>query len=277
MSQIHTTELKTTPSSSNDRYSVRIRRSDVLLRRWRVVLLIAIIAAAATYIISKAVPAEYSTSGTVAVSVTGGTDPNETANAENSFASQYAQDVTGQTVIAAAKRKLNSHDAAGLSGAISGGTLNAQNIVQVTAIGSSPGQAQRRAAAVVSALTVYVAQSISHERAAYSHAVDAQLAPIDSQIRGITNQISSAPVSALNTGRYLALQQTLSTLIAQRSSSYAAVAQSATATAPSLSLLSAPSPGSQTVPRPTLYAAVAFVLALILASQAVILLTPRRD
>lgn len=276
MSQIHTTELKTTPSSGNERYSARIRRSDVLLRQWRVLLLIALLAAVATYVISKAVPAEYSTSGSVAVSVTGGTDPNETANAENSFASQYAQAVTGQTVIAAAKRKLNSHDAAGLSGAISGGTLNALNIVQVTASGSSPGQAQRRAAAVVSALTAYVAQSISQERTAYSLAVDAQLAPIDRQIRALTTQISTAPVSALSTGRYLALQQTLSTLIAQRGTSFASAAQSATATQPSLSVLSAPGAGSQTVPRPTLYAAVAFVLALILVSQAVILLTSRR-
>jgi capsular polysaccharide biosynthesis protein len=280
MNQIQTTELQTPETSLNEHHAALNPKADILRRRWWLILLIAIVAGGATYAVSKVpriVPPQFSSSGNLAINVAGGNDPSALTTAENNFASQYAQEVTAQPVIMQASHALAAQDASGLSSAVSGGTVASQNIVQVRASGSSAGQAQRRAAAVVKALSAYIANSVTRRTNAYSKAVEAQLAPIDSQIRTISGQISAAPVSSLNTGRYLALQQTLSTLIAQRSSSIATAAQTATGGEPVLSLLNAPGPGSQTVPRPTLYAAVGFVLALILASQAVMFLTtPRR-
>jgi capsular polysaccharide biosynthesis protein len=277
MNQIHTTELKTTETSLNEHHVAPSPKGETLRRWWWLILLIAIAAAGATYGVSKAVSPKFSSSGSVAVNVTGGPDPSQTATAANTLASQYAQDVTAQTVIAHAIGALAPSDARGLTSAVSGGTVAGQNVVQVTAVGSSAGQAQRRASAMLDALSAYVARSVAARSSAYSKAVAQQLAPIDHEIRTISDEISHAPASELNTGRYLALQQTLSTLIAQRSASIVNTAQSATGGQPSLSTLTAASTGSQTAPRPTLYTAVAFLVALLVATQAVMYLAPRRS
>jgi capsular polysaccharide biosynthesis protein len=250
-------------------------RSDILRRRWWLVLIIALVIGGATYVVSKKVPAQFRSTATVSVQVTGAADPNESATAANSVASQYAQIVTGGTVLQAAAKTLSPGDVSGLSGAVSGGTVADQNIVQVRATGASPGQAQRRATAVVNALRLYVTRVSSNASSAYSRTARRQLKPIDTQISSISAKISAASRDTLASGRYLALQQTLSTLIAQRSSAESAIAQNATAGQPSMNLLSAAGAGAQVAPKPTLYAAVAFVLALVLVSQAMIYLAPR--
>ena len=253
-------------------------RSEVLRRKWWLVLLIAIGVAGITYAISGLVPKQFSSAGTAAVNVTGGSsDPSQVATAADNLASQYAQQVSAQKVIAQATRNLGPSDARNLSVAVSGGTVADQNIVQVSAVGSSPGQAQRRAANVLAALVGYVSSTVRQESGAYSRSVQTQLQPIDRQIRSISTEISNAPSRSLNTGRYLALQQTLSTLIAQRSSSVLAIAQDASGGQPSLSVLTDPGPGAQVAPRPKLYAGVAFLLALVLVAQGMIYLTPRKQ
>lgn len=252
-------------------------RSEVLRRKWWLVLLTAILVAGATYGVSHAIPKQYRSSGTVAVNVSlGTTDPGQIATAENNLASQYAQQVTAQKVIGQATLMLAAADARDLTSTISGGTVADQNIVQVTAVGSSPGQAQRRAASVLTALIAYVNQSVKQQSGAYTRSVQAQLRPIDDEIRSLSNQISRAPSRSLNSGRYLAMQQTLSTLIAQRSSSIASIAQAASGGQPSMSVLTQAGAGAQIAPRPTLYTGVAFLVALVLASQAVVYLAPRR-
>jgi hypothetical protein len=80
--------------------------ADVLARRWWVVLLVAIVIAAATYEISNHIPARYSSSATVAVQVSG-SDPNATTQAADNLASQYAQQVGAQPVLAASSRILH--------------------------------------------------------------------------------------------------------------------------------------------------------------------------
>jgi capsular polysaccharide biosynthesis protein len=276
MNQIQThSELPTAQPIWNHDHPPQPPRSDIVRRRWWLILLIALLIGGATYAVSKAVPAQFSSTATVNVQVTGAADPNESATAANSMASQYAQVVTGGSVLEAAAKTLSPSDVSGLSGSISGGTVADQNIVQVRATGASPGQAQRRAAAVVNALRQYVMRVSSAETSAYGAAARRQLKPIDTQITSISSQISSAARNTLTSGRYLALQQTLSTLIAQRSSAQAAIAQNSTNGRPSMDLLSAAGPGTQVAPKPPLYAGVAFVVALILVSQAMIYLTPR--
>ena len=276
MNQIQThSELKTAQPVWNHDQPSGPPRSDILRRRWWLVLIIAVVIGGVTYVVSKKVPAQFRSTATVSVQVTGAADPNESATAANSVASQYAQIVTGGTVLEAAAKTLSSGDASGLSGAISGGTVADQNIVQVRATGASAGQAQRRATAVVNALRLYVTRVSSNAASAYSRTARRQLQPIDTQISSISAKISAASRDALTSGRYLAFQQTLSTLIAQRSSAEAAIAQNATNGQPTMNLLSTAGSGTQVAPKPTLYAGVAFVLALILVSQAMIYLAPR--
>jgi capsular polysaccharide biosynthesis protein len=278
MNQIQTNpDPKTTHTSFNHARGPESARSDILRRRWWLVLIIAAVSGGATYGISKkAVPAQYSSTATVSVQVTGAFDPSQSATGANSIAAQYAQIVSSGIVLQAATKTLAPQDANGLTTSVSGGTVADQNLVQIRATGSSAGQAQRRAAAVVTALTGYVAQTVSRETNAYSAAARQQLRPISDQIQKISRQISRAPLAVLTTARYVALQQTLSTLIAQRSAAEASIAQSSTGGHPSLNLLSSAGPGSIVAPKPALYAGVAFVLALILVSQAVVYFTPRR-
>jgi capsular polysaccharide biosynthesis protein len=246
----------------------------VLKKRWPLILIVAVVVAVATYFVARLVPAQYKSTASVVVQVSG-SNPDQTATAANSVAGQYAQDVTAQVVIAGASRKLSAADAHGLSSAVSGGTVASQNIVQVSATGSSAGQAQQRAAALLAGLTEYVHRLVVGQTKAYAHAAQAQLTPIVSQIDRITSELDKAPTSKLTSGRYLALQSTLSTLIAERASANVAIAQNATAGEPSVTLLSEAGPGSQVAPRPTLYAGVAFLLALIVMWQLLLALAPR--
>src|SRR5438477_4072729 len=136
MSHIQThPELKTPQPIWNHDRAPEPPRSDILRRRWWLVLIIAVAIGAATYEVSKKVPAQFRSTATVSVQVTGAADPNESATAANSMASQYAQIVTGGTVLQAASKTLSPGDASGLSGAISGGTVADQNIVEVRATG----------------------------------------------------------------------------------------------------------------------------------------------
>jgi uncharacterized protein involved in exopolysaccharide biosynthesis len=250
-------------------------RAAVLKRWWWLILLVSAGVGIATYAISKVVPAQYSSSGTVAVNISGA-DASQTSLAANNLASQYAQEVTAQGVLQRATKTLSATDARSLTTSVSGGTVADQNIVQVQALGATPGQAQRRAASVVNALIAYITTTVSQTSNAYAQSAEGRLQPIDQEIRRLTGELAQAPSGSATTGHYLTIQQTLSTLIAQRSASIATIAQNASGSQPTLSVLSSPGPGGQTAPRPTLYAAVAFLVALIVVSQGLTYLSPRR-
>jgi uncharacterized protein involved in exopolysaccharide biosynthesis len=247
----------------------------VLKRWWWLILLVSAGVGIATYAVSKVVPAQYSSSGTVAVNISGA-DASQTSLAVNNLASQYAQEVTAQGVLQRATKTLSATDARSLTTSVSGGTVADQNIVQVQALGATPGQAQRRAASVVNALIAYITTTVSQTSNAYAQSAEGRLQPIDQEIRRLTGELAQAPSGLATTGHYLTIQQTLSTLIAQRSASIATIAQNASGSQPTLSVLSSPGPGGQTAPRPTLYAAVAFLVALIVVSQGLTYLSPRR-
>lgn len=246
---------------------------NVLARRWWVVLLIAVDIAAATYVVSRLIPGVYASSATVGV-VISGTDPNSTTQGANNLASQYAQEVDAQPVLVAAARNLG--DAArGLSGAISGGTVSGENLISIRATGSTPRVAQRRAAAVSSAFIRYVSAQFASQSRAFQAQSLRMLAPLDREIRHVTNELDTVGASQRTSPRYTALQATLSTLTAQRSAAVANIAQTAVGGRPSLTVVDAAGPGDEVAPKPALYAAVAFVLALVIAGRLVVYLGSR--
>ena len=240
-----------------------------------VILIGAVVVALATYVIAGQVPAEYRSSASLVVQVSG-TNPDEAATAANTVASQFAQDVTGEAVIAAAARKLNTSDAKGLSSNVSGGTVAAQNVVQIVATGSSPEQAQRRATAVSAGLTRYAHTIVDVQAKTYARAARAQLAPISAQIATVTAELSEIPAPQQNSGHAISLEGTLSTLVSERASASATIAQQATGGEPSVSPLDEAGLGSKTAPKPTLYAAAAFVLALLLLWRLLVFVGPRQ-
>jgi capsular polysaccharide biosynthesis protein len=279
------TDTQTTTHNSQGRHSAvaewhrpppeQSHSATVLKRWWWLILLLSAAIGIATYAVSKVVPAQYSSSGSVAINVSGA-DASQTSVAANNLASQYAQQVTAQGVLQRANRMLSPSDARNLSTTVTGGTVSDQNIVDVQATGATPGQAERRASSVVNALIAYISNTASQSNNAYARSAERRLQPLDTQIRSLTNQLAKEPTEPVNSGHYLAVQQTLSTLIAQRSASIATIAQNASGSQPTLSVLTSPGAGGQTAPKPTLYAAVAFLIALIVFSQGFIYLSPRR-
>jgi capsular polysaccharide biosynthesis protein len=186
---------------------------EVLVRRWWIVLLGAVVIALLTYGVSKVIPPTYSSSAIASV-LTGGTDANDTTQGEDNLASQYAQLVDSATVLAAASQEIH---ASVPTTAVSGGTVNDQNLISIVATADSATQARARASAVAEAFVRYLnAQSLN------------EATDFGSQyVRQVVSIITPAAV------------------------------------------------GTQTVPKPTLYAIVAFILGLLIVGRLVVYFSSR--
>jgi capsular polysaccharide biosynthesis protein len=247
---------------------------NVLARDWWIVILAAVVIAAATYEISKRIPARYSSSATAAVQVSG-SDPNATTQAADNLASQYAQQVGAQPVLAASSRILHESQGA-LAAAVSGGVVGAQNLISIQANGTSPQQAQRRAAVVTGAFIRYIARQVTAQSKAYDANSTQQLAPLNDQIAKVTKEIGGFSARQQASSRYLSLQQSESTLLAERAVALANIAQTGVGGHPSISLVNYAGLGGQTAPKPKLYAIVAFVLGLLIVARLVVFFAPRK-
>jgi hypothetical protein len=128
----------------------------------------------------------------------------------------------------------------------------------------------------MTALIAYVNHLLMQQSSAYTSSVQHALGPIDQQIDHITRELSSEPKQGVTSGLSLALQQSLSTLLAQRAAASVTIAQNAAGGSPSLIPLASAGPGLQVAPKPTLYTGIAFLLALILASELIVKAAPRR-
>lgn len=263
---------------SNERSAVQaaarpawLSADTILLRRWWVVLLGAVLISAATFAVSKVVPATYSSSSEVVVLVSG-TDVNATTLGANNLASQYSQVVNSSQVLSMAD-KLMKPPGDVPTGSVSGGTVGAQNLVSIQATAASPQLAQARAVAVTDAFVKYINQQVANQATHYSQSSSAQLGPIGAEIAQTQAALDSAPPKSTKAQQ---LQSTLVTLLAQRASAQANIAQTAVAGRPSVQVTSNAGVGSQTAPRPTLYALVGFLVGLLIVARLVVYASRRR-
>jgi uncharacterized protein involved in exopolysaccharide biosynthesis len=245
----------------------------VLARRWWVVLLAAAVVGVATYLISSRLPARYSSSATAAVQVSG-SDPNSTTQAANTMASQFAQQVTAQSVLAAASRALHV-SVSELNTSVSGGVVGDQNLITIQASGDSPQAAEQRASTVTADFIKYVAYQGALQRQTYEKNSQQQLAPINAEIQQVTQQLDHFGPGQVTSARYLALQSTNSTLLAERAAALASIAQTGSGGYPSITLVSPAGTGTIVAPQPKLYAIIGFILALIIVGRLVVYLAPR--
>jgi hypothetical protein len=199
-----------------------------------------------------------------------GTNVNDTTLGANNLAAQYAQLVNSSVVISAADRLLKPPGSIPTS-AVTGGAVSAQNLVSIQATASSPQQAQARAAAVTTAFIEYVTYQVSRQATHYQQTTAAQLRPIDVEIASTQAKLKRSPTTAR-----FALQQTLDTLLGQRASAQANIAESSVAGRPSVQLASQAGLGGQTAPKPTLYAVVGFVIGLLIIARLVVYNSGRR-
>jgi hypothetical protein len=230
-----------------------------------------LVVAAVVYVVANTLPATYQSNAQFRVSVPNQAGLTEaTVMAANDLATQYSQLAGASTVVNAAARTLKTPPSE-LAGAISGSTVNAQNLVQVTATADSPGAAQDRAAAVATALRKYVDGINARQSATYSRNVTSGLGPLDEEIARYTKRLTGASETERQSINLL-----LGSLLSQRQQVLASTARDTAAGRPTLQGIASASVASKTSPRPKLYALVALVAAGLVSGRIAYLLLRRR-
>lgn len=234
------------------------------------IVLCALMVAALVYVVSDTVSARYQSSAVVRVSVqaTGGiSDPSVTA--ANDLASQFAQLASATPVLEAAETTLGPSGGK-LSGAVSAGTIAAQNLVRISVTGPSPSSAQARTTALAKAFVAYVSRLDASQAAKYSRAVTSKLRPLDREIAEARKSLLSPNPEVQRNATVL-----LSTLVSQQQTILGSVAQNAAAAQPSVQLVSPGGSASKVSPKPSLYAAVGFLATLLLLGRLLYVLGTR--
>ena len=199
------------------------------------IALIAVTAAAITFGISHLVPATYSSSATIRVSGQPVNGVLSAVTASNQLAKQYAEIVDSPAVLSAAADTLHTSTST-LRSSVSAGTVNDQNLVSISADGSSPSVAARRADVVARSFIGYIRHA--NARQALSVA------------RG------------LNGGRATDLSSQ--------------AADAAVAAQPSVESVGPAGVGAKVSPKPVLYSLIAFAVAALIAAQAFVVVRSRR-
>lgn len=234
-------------------------------------LLAAVVVAALVFAISDRLPASYQSSAVVRVSVQatdGISDPSVTA--ANDLASQFAQLASTAPVVEAAEAHLGSQ-AGNIGGQVTAGTIAAQNLIRISVKGSNPTQAQERTTAVANAFVAYIEHIDAAQANAYAHAVTSKLGPLDREIAAVRKTLASGNPEVQRNAAAL-----LSSLVGEQQTVFSSVAQGAAAAKPNVQLVAPGGTGTKTSPRPLLYAAVGFLVTILLLGRLLYVLGSRR-
>ena len=226
------------------------RYIEALRARARLILGLAATIAVLVWLISLALPKSYTATAKIAPSVQATTSSASGSSAQTNFATLQAY-VTSPTVLASAGRKLGASPA-GLQQKVTTSLDANANIVNITA---SDGDARRSAQIANGVAAAFLSARTAAERA--------QLA---AQANSLTQKMSAARAAG-SSGLASALQQQISSVLAEEASAGS-----------DLQLLAlAPVPASASSPRPTRNAFLAFVVVLFIGVLAIVgreLLTP---
>jgi hypothetical protein len=277
------------PAGAGDALKPRpaTRRNDVsamLLRSIPVIAIVAAVAGVATYVISKRIPATYNSGVTIAVTVQPTSGVTDAATASNSLASQYAELVTTPAVIDAAAHSLGVSPSV-LDSRVSAGTVNAQNLVNISVDGSSPTESAIRANAVATAFVSFLYRTNAHQAHRYADTLFDWVhirASVDAARRAVARaevllNHATASNRASREAQLSAADTSLATAQAEEQSTSISIGQEAAAAQPLLQILGGAGPGTIVAPRPTLYAVIAAVVAALLTAQLILLFRRRRS
>lgn len=251
---------------------------------WRAKFLIvtaAVLVGALVYVGSNQLTPVYTSSATIVVTAasTPGGSAQDVALASNDLAAQDAQLVTADAVITTAAARVHVPGST-LSKHVSAGTVNAQNVVQVTVQSSNKSSAQQWANAVAQAFQAYIGLRAQVNSQALRNSVNLQAAPLDQQIAQLRSQIASAPPAAPGTEELATIQSMqgqLTQLMASRATLEENTALAIASESPNISIPTAATSATKVSPRPSLYAIVAVLLTVLVASQIAIVVARRRS
>ncbi len=249
----------------------RMKIGPVTVRAAAVCVVVSVAIAALAYGVGKLLPSTFQSYGLIRVAVPsqqGISDPVVTA--ANDTASQYAVLASSQPVQAAAAGKLGVPYNT-LNGAISGSTVSAQNIVQVTATGHTDAIARGRAAAGTAALSQYLTALNSSAGSRYVTQADGGLGAINQTLGAITARLGGD-----RPAKRAADMLMIETLTSERDQLLGQISRDAASDQPTLQVVAYATPATLSSPKPKLYAVVALVVALIVTGRIAFVLARRR-
>jgi Chain length determinant protein len=246
------------------------RGPDARLRAiWRAryaVTVVTLLAAVLTYLVSRALPGTYRSSAEVLVTTLSPTGATQASvEAANDLAAQYAQQVLNNDVLDPSAASLHTSSSE-LHASVSAGTVSAENLISIAAHGSSAAVAEARANAVASRF-VAVQQAANNalirafEKTAYRGS-----AALQQEISSITSQLYSDSDAAR-----LAAESELPLLLEQRAKDSSTVVLGGAEALPTVSVFAAAGPGAEILPRPSLYALLALVIAFLISCQVAVI------
>jgi capsular polysaccharide biosynthesis protein len=225
----------------------------ISLKALVVCLCVAAIAAGGAYGVGKSLTPVYQSTSTIRVTAhqQGGlNDPVITAS--NDLAAEYAQLVSSDQIRALTAKALGV-TVASINGKLSGSTVNAQNLLQVTATADSASAAVARAAAAGRVVHTYINALVQQQSIQYLASVH----------RGVSNDMRKQSVIGISPvgvpGEQLAAQ-----LANGRAQVVGEAVRDAASNQPVLQLIDLGTGASETSPQPKLYAVVALIIALVL-------------
>jgi capsular polysaccharide biosynthesis protein len=215
-------------------------------------LVVSIVAGGVAYGVGHSLQSVYQASGTIRIALPsqgGLSDP--VVIASNDLATQYAQLVDTPQVRALAAASLAVAPAS-LDGKLSGSTVSAQNLLKVTATGSSSAAAQARAKAAVAAVQRYLSGLTTVQNAQY--------------LASLKRGLNATPLleQRLRIGR-LGTGQLSVTVAGLRGEVLNQGVRDAAGNQPSFQVVDPGAGATVTYPKPSLYALVAFVVVLLIS------------
>ena len=242
------------------------RRPDGARAIWRAkwwILLAAIVAGAAAYGVSNLMQETFRSSTIVRISVAPGASTAQDAiSASNDLSQQYAQLVSSDAVVKRAAAKL-AVPVGDLSGQVSAGTVQDQNLVRIQATAHSPALAIARTEAVADAFTAVVTESNQRQARQYRRTLERPLEPLNRNIASLREAIRDASTQE----RADNLRDSLNNLITERTRQQATIDQSVAAVQPAIDPVSRASAAAQIQPRTKLYTIGAAIIAALAAAQ----------
>jgi hypothetical protein len=237
-------------------------------------VIFAVIVGGVVYAGSHKLPATYQATTEFLVTVPnqqGISDP--TVTAENDIASQYAQLVSATPVVNAAAKALKV-SASTLSGAITGTTVGAENLVQIAATAPNAAQANARAQAAGNAAVAYIQRLTVKSSESYSRSANRTLKGIDGEIAALQRKVKKDS----KTQRPID-ESTITQLLGEKYTETASIGNNAAAGETSLQAIPGGGNASQTAPNPKEYGLIGALAALVVALRVVYVLRvgmPRR-
>lgn len=238
-------------------------RSRIWLRL-AVALVVALLAAGLTFVISDSVSATYRASTQLQIAVAGQNGLGQDAvQGANQLTAQLVQVGPSDAVLSGPASALGM-STSDLRGVLSFGAQAQQNILQISATAGSKAQAQARAAAVTAALVAYVGTTSRRQLQAYTDSVQGVLTGMGTALGRL-----NAAKGKLTPAQLGVIQGEAGAIASQDQALRAQLAQRAAATTPIVTQVSGASSASKVSPQPVLYTIVAFLVVGFIALQLV--------